>query len=203
MPRFGQFALFAVVFVFAAADLAADATWPTPPFVAKLANTAFESARKEDPKPSEALFCGFFSAGFLSGFTSPEAVLAVVNKADGYRAGHMAGQSYRKAHPERLATVLTEYGYIEVESTGLYSSSRIYSSFRPDEKEHRSTWCLDSLGPKWPAGSDEPQERTLLGPIYKIRLHVKGFLSPEGRKCGHDGENDRILLFTFIERAKE
>jgi hypothetical protein len=164
-----------------------------PTFVGEFATNAFAKLPSGAVKEGESEFRIRFGFGFLEGFLSPDGAMHERVRG-GISYGYQAGQSYRRSFPERLASVLNEYGYVEVDCGGLVSSELVSTGhgrlprFDPPSDQPPGPWRLDSLGASWPANT---------GRFFKSRVRVRGFLSPEYDDIG---DYRRVLLFTLIER---
>ena len=111
-----------------------------------------------------------FTWFFLDGFTDPESAMGSSDTAAG--AGSVAGRDYRRKHPDRLASVMTGFGYTAVKVQGTLQTGFEISSFSPDDQP-RAMWWLSVLG-------DTPAAKKGVYPARCSKVRIAGFLSPPG-----------------------
>jgi hypothetical protein len=197
----------------AGACVAQEATLPDESsFITKLADEAIIADGDEAISNREQSRSVFFNA-FLGGYSTPQGVIPVNASLYSSRMngkGWSAGQAYRRAHPDSVAQIMHEYGYIEFEGVGAWTFGFEAGGFQPDDARDalranspQACWYLafiHSADLDAQLGRIFPPNTFLHGGTLRVR--VKGYVSSLG-EFGHLGMCQRRLYAVSVSAGDD
>lgn len=166
----------------------AAADGPVPDFVLRIARAAqalpeAAAARARGDAVQE------FARWFFEGFTHPNGGNAL---QDPYmHTAWEGGQAFWRERPDRRDEIMAGYGYARVEADGTWQRGFERSAFTPQDRPGETWWVTSFGGVRW----TDLQPGQPDAHFTAARVHLSGYLSPQGRH-GHLGQYERMLLAT-------
>ena len=133
-----------------------------------------------------------FASDFFAGFTGPNSIRSSDNSIRD--VAFAKGQTYWREHPNERVQIFAGYGYARVEITGIWYIGFERSDFLPNGSTS-NRWWLERL-------EESTSNISLTSELFKYRVQIVGFLSPEGY-FGHRGLYARQLLATSVMLADQ
>ncbi|MBV7536668.1 hypothetical protein KW842_12910 [Duganella sp. sic0402] len=174
--------------IFTVAVISGSATAGQVPNVALEYFRSFAKLQVEEKKGSnDAVQSEEYARWFFQGFTHTKG--GIYTRSDLARDAYTKGQLYWRDHPSERDKVFAGYGYSAIEQDGVFSRGFEKSDFKPNDLS-TGFWWMTTLGDvAWRDVGIEPPS------LSPIRLHIVGYLSPEGQ-FGHLGAYKHEVLVT-------
>jgi len=162
-----------------------------PAAIVKLADTYFESLPSEQRPADRERARDEFVRYFFVGFTNFTGSIIGGNAAG--LQGFKSGQEFRRANRTKIRETFESFGYILMETEGVWTTAFEHSAFKPRDGKNQEWWLY-----RMPDTESDltKNEKTSGG----VNVRITGFRSPRG-SYGHLGNYEYEFYATKIFKA--
>lgn len=161
-----------------------------PDVVVRYASSFTKIQSTDGSAPLSQAMLNQYAQDFFMGFTHPSPDRGVYTESAALRDAYIHGQTYWREHPDERKKIFAGYGYIAVDAEGAWSQGFEKSSFEPSNPAGGKWWMRPLGDGRWrELGLDACKGNG------RSRVHVTGYLSPEGH-YGHLGAYEHEVLVT-------